>query len=232
VTLGQELSMVSPERVPGTLSRAHRSEKRSSVKPPLEIGTPGSHGPAYLKRQGLAKFSTNAEWKSTGRNAIGLRSNDCSAKAVYQARPRRLPTKSLCARGDWRVGSRRRIRRDLRLSGRGFAQQCRQAIRPDDPMIASKSVYQARPREAAQARPREAAWRGVLTNPARTGLSSTYRAAVSKEGSSRTNEANLPCQRCPRQASRKLTILVYRRRASPIARRSPPADCGTAIRCT
>ena len=42
-------------------------------------------------------------------------------------------------------------------------------------------------------------WRGVLTNPARTGLSSTYRAAVSKYGSSRTNEANLPCQRCPRQ---------------------------------
>ena len=91
-----------------------------------------------------AWFSTNAGLKPTGRNAIGLRSNDCSAKAVYQARPRRLPTKSLCARVDWQVGRRRRTRRDLRLSGRGSAQQCRQAIRPDDLIIASRKPLPSR----------------------------------------------------------------------------------------
>ena len=52
---------------------------------------------------------------------------------------------------------------------------------------------------------------GALTSPARTGLSSTYRAAVSRYGSSSTNEANRPCQRWPRQPSRKFTMRVYRR---------------------
>ena len=37
---------------------------------------------------------------------------------------------------------------------------------------------------------------GAWTNPARTGLSSTYRAAIRRWSSSMTNEAKRPCHRC------------------------------------
>ena len=79
-----------------------------------------------------------------------------------------------------------------------------------------------------RAAPAITAW--CRTNPARTGLSSTYRAAVRRWSSSMTNEAKRHCHRCPRQPSRKLIHRVYRRCASPMARRRLSADCGTTIR--
>jgi len=46
--------------------------------------------------------------------------------------------------------------------------------------------------------------RACFANFARTGFSSTYRAAASKYGSSMTNKANRPCHKQPRHFSRKL----------------------------
>jgi hypothetical protein len=73
---------------------------------------------------------------------------------------------------------------------------------------------------------------GSFTNPALTGLSSTYLAAASKYLSSMGYEANRPCHRWPRHPSRKLMSLEYLLCASPIAPRNPSSEEGTIIRCT
>ena len=79
-----------------------------------------------------------------------------------------------------------------------------------------------------RAAPAITAW--CLDQSTAHGVELQYRAAVRRWSSSMTNEAKRPCHRCPRQPSRKLIHRVYRRCASPMARRRLSTDCGTTIR--